>query len=149
MAAKTFIPPTVKRVPWHTPESVNAKIHAKTLKRLEEIGSDPAKISARLSELDGEWDIERALEAHAASVLLGSAVLGSTVNKKWFLLTGAIGGFLLQHVIQGWCPPVSVLRRLGFRTQREIDNERSVLMARLGSLPHADTPTVEALMLVD
>ncbi|WP_111420331.1 efflux transporter outer membrane subunit, partial [Rhodoplanes roseus] len=27
--------------------------------------------------------------------------------------------FLFQHAIQGWCPPVPILRRLGFRTELE------------------------------
>jgi hypothetical protein len=40
----------------------------------------------------------------------------------------------VQHVtaVQGWCPPVSLFRRLGFRTQREIDEERFALKALLG-----------------
>jgi hypothetical protein len=36
--------------------------------------------------------------------------------------------FLLQHGLQGWCPPLPVLRRLGVRTQREIDAEKYALM---------------------
>jgi hypothetical protein len=30
----------------------------------------------------------------------------------------------MQHAIQGWCPPVPLLRRLGFRTPAEICEER-------------------------
>jgi hypothetical protein len=33
-------------------------------------------------------------------------------------------GFLLQHALQGWCPPVPLLRQLGFRTSYEIEEER-------------------------
>jgi hypothetical protein len=40
--------------------------------------------------------------------------------------------FLFQHAIQGWCPPVPVLRRLGFRTANEIEQERTALKALRG-----------------
>ncbi len=40
--------------------------------------------------------------------------------------------FLFQHAVQGWCPPVPVLRRLGFRTTYEIDRERYALKALRG-----------------
>lgn len=58
----------------------------------------------------------------------------------------AVAGFLLQHAIQGWCPPVPVLRRLGFRTQREIDDERAVLKARRGDFEQVrDMPSRRAI----
>jgi hypothetical protein len=43
-----------------------------------------------------------------------------------------VAGFLLQHAVQGWCPPVPVFRRLGFRTQTEIDYERYALKVLRG-----------------
>ena len=48
-----------------------------------------------------------------------------------------VGGFLLQHAVQGWCPPVPVFRRLGVRTQTEIDEERYALKALRGDFHHA------------
>ena len=46
-------------------------------------------------------------------------------RRKGFLyLFAAQLGFLLLHGTVGWCPPASVLRRLGVRTQREIEAER-------------------------
>lgn len=137
----------MERINLHTPEHINAWIHEKTVARLDKIGSDVNKITGRLHELEEEWDIERAIETNASSLMLGSLAMGAIVNKKWFLLSGVVGGFLLQHAIQGWCPPVSVLRRLGFRTQREIDSERAVLKARLGTLPQAKSSSNEALHL--
>ena len=53
--------------------------------------------------------------------------LGATVNRKWFALSAAVAGFLLQHAIQGWCPPMPIMRSLGIRTVSEIDNERYAL----------------------
>ena len=45
-------------------------------------------------------------------------------RNAWLGLFGAQLGFLLSHSVAGWCPPLPVLRRLGFRTQKEIDVER-------------------------
>src|SRR5205823_697834 len=86
----------------------------------------------RLAELDREWDIERTLEANAATVCLAGLALGATVDKRLFVLPAAVAGFLLQHAVQGWCPPVPLFRRLGVRTQSEIDEERYALKALRG-----------------
>jgi hypothetical protein len=55
-------------------------------------------------------------------------VLGATVNRRWYLLPGVVGGFLLQHALQGWCPPLPLFRRLGVRTSSEIEEERRALL---------------------
>jgi len=82
--------------------------------------------------LDREWDIERTIETQASGLMLAGVTLGATVNKKFLILPAIVAGFLLQHAIQGWCPPVPVLRRLGLRTQSEIDAERYALKALRG-----------------
>lgn len=128
------LPATGKRVNENTSFRSNERIRTSTLKKLNEVGNDPDKIKLRLEELDREWDIERTLEANASIAALTGLFLGLTVNRKWLALPVAVTGFLLQHATQGWCPPLSVFRRWGVRTQREIDNERAILIARLGSL---------------
>jgi hypothetical protein len=60
-----------------------------------------------------------------------STILSFTVNKKWFLLTGVVGGFLLEDALQGWCPPVELFRRLGVRTYSEINYEKEALKSLL------------------
>lgn len=52
-------------------------------------------------------------------------------------------GFLFQHAVQGWCPPVSLLRRLGFRTSSEIDAERYALKALRGDFKELE-PTQDS-----
>lgn len=81
----------------------------------------------RIGELDREWDIERVLEVNASSLALTGLVLGATVDKKWLTLPAVVLPFLLQHALQGWCPPLPLLRRLGLRTQGEIDREKYAL----------------------
>ena len=124
----SILPSTVSRVEAHTSDHVNARIDAELAERVARISAGGLDlIDRRLEELDREWDIERALEANAASVMLAAVGLAITVNRRWIALAGFVGAFLLQHAVQGWCPPMPVMRRLGFRTQREINIERTAL----------------------
>lgn len=50
----------------------------------------------------------------------------------WLVLPALVTAFLFQHAVQGWCPPVPVLRRLGFRTVYEIEQEKQALKALRG-----------------
>lgn len=86
----------------------------------------------RIKALEKEWDIERALELNAATLGLAGMLLGTFVSRKWMILPGVVTAFLLQHSLQGWCPPVPLFRRLGFRTRREIDREKYALKAVRG-----------------
>lgn len=128
-----MIATTVSRVPCHTAEEVNERIRLQTEENIHHFGSAHAdEIAERLHELDQEWDIERAIEANASTVILVSAALGTFVHRRFWALPAVVAGFLLQHAVQGWCPPVPLLRRLGFRTQYEIEQERYALKALRG-----------------
>lgn len=125
--------PTTTRVEQHTDRAINEQIQRRTEQRLAAAarqGEDD--IDRRLEELDQEWDIERTLEANAATIALFGLGLGALVNRRFFMLPAVVAGFLLQHAVQGWCPPVPVFRRLGIRTAREIDLERYGLKALRG-----------------
>jgi hypothetical protein len=123
---------TIERIKQSTPEHVNERIRMQSQQTIAEYAKHPADIQKRLKELDSEWDIERTIEANASVLGLAGLALGVTVSKKFFAIPALVGGFLLEHALQGWCPPVPVLRRFGFRTQREIDNERFALKALRG-----------------
>jgi len=100
--------------------------------------ASPAAIENRLAALDAEWDIERTLEANAATASLIGLTLGATVDRRWYLFPAVVAGFLLQHALQGWCPPLPVFRRLGIRTSYEIDYERYALKSLRGDFSHSD-----------
>jgi hypothetical protein len=97
----------------------------------------------RIAELDREWDVDRALFVNFA--LVGGAMFATGLVKrerrgffgregKGFLaFFGVQLGFLLLHGLVGWCPPVPVFRRLGFRTAREIESERKALERALAA----------------
>lgn len=136
-----MIPSTVDRVPLHTAEHVNEMIRRQTEHRVSRCAAAGAEaIDRRLGELDREWDIERTLEANAATVALIGLTLGATVSRKWYAFPAVVAGFLLQHAVQGWCPPVPVFRRLGFRTQPEIDYERYSLKSLRGDFGGVSSP---------
>ncbi|WP_432746175.1 hypothetical protein ABXJ76_08930 [Methylobacter sp. G7] len=94
-------------------------------------GKSRAEILERIQMLDKEWDIERVLEVNASTLALSGLILGLTKNRKWLFLPGIVLPFLLQHGLQGWCPPLPLLRWLGIRTRGEIDREKYALKARL------------------
>jgi hypothetical protein len=125
------------RVRRHTDETVLDMIEARTRENIREHGAHAGDIGGRIAKLEREWDIEQTLEASASTLALTGAVLGTTVNKKWFWLTGGVLGFLFQHAISGWCPPLPILRKLGFRTQAEIDQEKYALKAIRGDMDQA------------
>jgi len=126
------------RVRAHTAPQTNAHIDDEMRDRLFRYSAlGDADISARIEALDAEWDIERYLEVMAPSFALTGVLMGLT-HRKWLLLPITVLGFFVQHAIQGWCPPLALLRRLGVRTRREIDEERYALKALRGDF--ADLP---------
>jgi hypothetical protein len=130
--ADAVLPPTPYRVALHSAAEVNARIAAAIGASVRWHAEHPGGIEARLRALDREWDIERVLEANAASVAMAGVLLGLTVHRRFLLLPGIVAAFLLQHALQGWCPPVAIFRRAGVRTAREIDDERHALKALRG-----------------
>lgn len=121
-----ILPPTAQRVKIYTSRKSNERIKQGTEDNINYYKHKGKKeLNARIDQLDSEWDIERVLETNAATLIIVSSILGFTTRKKyWFMFTGAIGGFLLQHALQGWCPPVPVFRKLGVRTADEIGEEK-------------------------
>ncbi|HBJ33757.1 MAG TPA: hypothetical protein DDZ51_03130 [Planctomycetaceae bacterium] len=123
-----MISATSRRVPLHTCEDVNRQILERTKQRVAQYKHySRDEIDQRLEELDQEWDTERLLEANAATLSFVGCVLAATRDRRWVFVPMVVTGFLFQHAVQGWCPPLPVIRRLGFRTMREIDDERIAL----------------------
>jgi hypothetical protein len=123
---------TVERVTQHTGEAINRQIMGQIAESVRWHAAHPEGIDRRLRELDREWDVERTLEANASTPAFTGVMLGAAVDKRWLALPASVTAFLFQHAVQGWCPPLPILRRLGFRTAREIDTERYALKALRG-----------------
>ena len=147
-----MLPDTPTRVPAGTEDDANRRIERRTAASVAWHARHPERIDRRLRELDREWDIERTLEANAATLALAGTLLGLFVDRRFLALPAAVAVFLLQHALEGWCPPVPFFRRRGVRTMREIDEERFALKALRGDFgpigpgPHnRDTQASHAL----
>ena len=137
------------RVRANTAPKVNERIDDITVEHLcNYVGQSSEAISRRIQELDNEWDIERWLETNASALALSGLLLGATVSRKWFLLSGLVLPLLLLHATQGWCPPVPLLRRLGVRTRHEIDKEKyalKILRGDFDGIPNILDETLRAV----
>jgi hypothetical protein len=142
------MPNTKQRVPKHTASAVNQRISRATTERVKYFEKHKREISERLEGLDQEWDIERAIEANASAIAFVGVVLGYFVHPYFLAVPAVVTAFLFQHAVQGWCPPIPVLRRLGFRTVYEIEDEAQALKALRGDFAKVNrsrTPAVTAL----
>jgi hypothetical protein len=69
---------------------------------------------------------------NASALAFAGTLLGASRDKRFLILPALVTAFLFQHAVQGWCPPVPILRRLGFRTAQEIEQERNALKMMRG-----------------
>ena len=120
------------RVRENTSRKALERIDRQTEENIQHYASqDRATIRERIEALNKEWDTERALEVTSGVNVLLGLTLGLTVNRRWLLLSAVSASFLVQHALQGWCPPLPVFRSLGIRTKNEIEQERDALMELL------------------
>ncbi len=80
------LPTTRDRVPDHTAEDVNRRIRRETQQRVAALEGRESDTARRLKQLDGEWDIERAIELNASSLAFISVALGFFVHPYWLVL---------------------------------------------------------------
>lgn len=121
------------RVRNHSPRSFNKEIDKQTdliIKSTLERGS--FAIRERLLQLDREWDIDRVLDVFFSTTLTAQLVLAFKRKKPRDLLGPLIqSAFFLMHATYGWCPAVTLLRKMGVRTRFEIQAEREELLNAL------------------
>ncbi len=130
---------TKNRVPDHTAVDVNQRIEDEMEDRVRKLALQPEKASQRINDLEAEWDIERAIETNASILAFLGVALGFFVHPYWLALPALVTLFLFQHALQGWCPPVPVLRRMGFRTVYEIEKERQALKLLKGDFKQVES----------
>lgn len=123
-----------------TSDKINERIDKRTKENISQLSHnlESNEVGRRIGELEKEWDIDRTLMANASTLSLAGVVLGSTVNRNWFVLPGVVVSFLLWHAIQGWCPPLPIFRKLGYRSRKEIDIEKFALKALRGDFQKLD-----------
>lgn len=60
-------------------------------------------------------NVDAWLRAIAGTFILLSLILGYAVSPWFYLFTAFVGLNLLQSGFSGWCPMMSILRRMGVR----------------------------------
>ncbi len=123
--------PTATRVQANTEPMVNEWIRRRTLESIAWHCARPAAIPGRLLELDREWDVERALSTSFSVLTLVGILLGYFVALPWLIIPTLAQLFYVQHCVQGWCPALPLFRRLGLRTEQEIQFEHNELVSEL------------------
>lgn len=114
-------------------DSVNARLDHEMRDRIWHLkDASRDEVVRRLRALDREWDVERAVEATTATLGLVGVGLGVAVHEAFVLIPLVLLATLLEHAVQGWSPVSSAFRRLGYRTRREIDAERTAIKALRG-----------------
>ena len=128
-----------ERVRSSTSQSRNEKIDDEIVRSIAHYSEqDAASVESRIKELDKEWDIERTLEVNAGLVGLAGAVLALTVDRRWAILPAVVTSFLVQHAIQGWCPPLPLFRSMGIKSRPELDREKYALKSLRGDFEHVN-----------
>ncbi len=149
MNSINLIPPNNKRVEMHTNKKINERIIQTTeenLKRYQYANSN--SLTNRIKQLDSEWDTERVLEANAASIIFVCSLIGFLTSSYKFIITGIISFFLFVHAIQGWCPPLPLIRRFGIRTQDEIQVEKMSIKFMRGDFHNLGKEPLEIMKAI-
>ncbi|MDQ9172371.1 hypothetical protein Q8A64_18345 [Oxalobacteraceae bacterium R-40] len=124
---------TTQRVEINTSPALNQQFDNQLQENLScYLDADHATIDRRLAELDREWNVERFIETEAPLMIGLGIALGLTRSRKWFGLSAMAAGMVILHGVQGWYPLLPVFRRLGVRSQNEIEEERAALRVLRG-----------------
>jgi hypothetical protein len=121
------------RIRANTSQTVNDRLDNMTKARLRESTRDPeGTLVQRLGDVRREWDFERVLETESSLMALTGLALAVALDKRFLLIPGFVSGMVLLHAVQGWYPLLPVFRRLGIRSQEEIDGEQFALKSLRG-----------------
>jgi hypothetical protein len=136
------------RVRANTWVPVNDRLDIETQFRIREAAASASTgtLTRRLTQLDYEWDFDRTVEIEASLMGLLGLALGISVNKRFLVVPAVVSTMLVVHATHGWYPLLPLLRRIGVRTQDEIDRERYGLKAIRGdftALPPAGSAAAE------
>lgn len=128
-----------------TSEQLKQDIDQKTFENVKDyFNRSDNVITRRIEELDEEWDIEKVLGLNMSTMAISGFIL-SMKNKYWLSVPVVATGFLVQHSLQGWCAPVTLLRHFKFRTRKEIEREKHALKALRGD--YSDVKSAEEAYL--
>lgn len=119
---------TSTRVERHTNPHIKQRFHRRMITNIQRlIGADRHQIDQRMKHLDREWSVERVIEVEAPVMIGLGVTLGLLHNNKWFALSGFAASMVVLHNTRGSYPLLPLFQRLGFRSQKDIEDERNAL----------------------
>lgn len=111
-----------------TPEGVNERLRERVALRIADAaeGGAPA-VEESLRRLEREWDVDRALQAGAAGLSLLALLAAILGRRRWAPVALLGPAVLLRNALGGESLIAELLRCLGLRTAREIEEEADAL----------------------
>jgi len=109
-----------------TGPDANDRIDQHAEQRIREAAAD-SDFDDRLDTLDHEWNFERVIETEAAATGLIGLLLAARFDRRFLVIPGVVASMMLLHALHGCYPLLPLLRRIGIRTQNEIDAERHAI----------------------
>ena len=126
-------------------QRLNQKIDRETERRLARAASeDGVRLSDRIEDVGREWNTDRFIEAEAAITGITGLALAAAVDLRFLAMPGVATAMLFLHATHGWYPLLPLFRRLGVRSQDEIDREYYALKALRGDFNEVTNAAGEA-----
>ena len=140
--------PLPDRTRANTWPEVNARLDGEAQLRVRRAaaGRTGEGLATSVERLDREWNFDRVLETEASIMGLVGLSLGLAIDRRLLALPAFVSTMLILHATSGWYPLLPLFRRLGVRTQDEIDRERhalKVLRGDFAGLPPQGSPAAE------
>ena len=100
-------------------------------------------LSERIKSLEREWDAEKFIGTALSAASLFGLTMGIFGSRLWRLLAWTSLPLLFLHGQGKWKPSDGMIRSLGLRPRREIDQERYALKAIRGDFRAVEVPSGE------
>lgn len=125
--------------------SQNKSAENRTLDNIRFYGSLGREgIDERIRALEDEWDVERAVTVGLSGAGLAGLIVGLLGSRVWRLLAWIALPLLFLFGQGKWRPSNGILKSLGLRSRKEIQDEKYALKALRGDFRNVDPEPEEA-----
>jgi hypothetical protein len=101
-------------------------------------------IDERIRALEDEWDVERAVTVGLSGAGVAGLVIGLLGSRVWRLLAWVSLPLLFLFGQHKWKPSEGILKAMGLRSRKEIQDEKYALKALRGDFRDVDPEPEDA-----
>jgi hypothetical protein len=101
-------------------------------------------IDERIRALEDEWDVERAVMVGLSGAGAAGLIVGLLGSRVWRLLAWIALPLLFLFAQDKWKPSNGILKSLGLRSRKEIQEEKYALKALRGDFRNVETEPEDA-----